>query len=490
MKFFFGGCKSNTEVVKRLKPSNILLSYFDLGKTEKLLIRNWMAKVGYKPNIFLDSGAFVASVKKKEIDIKEYVSYIEENKDDIFVYNGIDIPKDTKGVLKNQKLLEIGKLKPVYTFYVDNDIKYLKEAVEKYEYIALGGMIPYMNDTKKLQKYLAECYDIIKPSETGIKVHGIGIANFNLMKKFSFYSVDSATWLTGARFGQVFFWHENGNKSEMRTVLKNDLKRYKNEIVKHGIDYDKVLKGKECSMEYNILSMIAFMKAEESINKYYKENGIDYWNKDKKTKKKSKRKNPAGFEKNKGKIVEIRQRPEVREKWLNTMKGNLFRFESGSQAKGLPLFCNNCYVKNKCKYSPFNKSSDYYNKEIAESDNPPQVYCAMRKEFSSFLKPDSFGLRDVKTVEEAKNRLMTIQMTRASTNLYFELLDGGVLDKAVTHLLEWIYERLANVPQMEVNIHQNILYQTSQEIRNKFSDHRRKELLDILEAEEAEIIEE
>jgi len=109
---------------------------------------------------------------KIKIDINEYISFIKENKDKIEVYANLDVIGNYEATEKNQQYLEASGLRPLFTFHFGSPVEKLKNAVEKYDYIALGGLVPHSKNRKRLQNWLDRCFAVIG---TKCKVHGFGI---------------------------------------------------------------------------------------------------------------------------------------------------------------------------------------------------------------------------------------------------------------------------------------------------------------------------
>ena len=100
--------------------------------------------------------------------------------------------------------MERAGLNPLPCFHYGDDIKYLKYYVEKYDYIALGGMVPIKN--KKLAQWLDELFNNYLTDEEGnprIKIHGFGLTAIPLIIRYPWYSVDSTKWVLTGRFGGV-----------------------------------------------------------------------------------------------------------------------------------------------------------------------------------------------------------------------------------------------------------------------------------------------
>lgn len=164
------------------------------------------AKQTGKVNLFLDSGAYSAYSQGVEIKIEDYIAFIKEHQQYLEVYANLDVIGDAEATLQNQKIMEKEGLAPLPCFHYGEDIKYLKYYLERYEYIALGGMVPI--STPDLILWLDDIFhSYICDKNTGlpkVKIHGFGLTSFSLMKRYPWYSVDSTSWVVTGRMGAVY----------------------------------------------------------------------------------------------------------------------------------------------------------------------------------------------------------------------------------------------------------------------------------------------
>jgi hypothetical protein len=159
-----------------------------------------------KVNLFLDSGAFSAKTQGVEIDIKEYISFIKQNKDIITVYANLDVIGNPDASLKNLHIMEKAGLYPLPVFHYGEDPeKYLVPLLLKYKYIALGGLV--IGATPKLISWLDTIFKKYLTDKAGmpiVKVHGFGLTNFVSLLRYPWYSVDSTSWVITGRVGSIF----------------------------------------------------------------------------------------------------------------------------------------------------------------------------------------------------------------------------------------------------------------------------------------------
>lgn len=151
-------------------------------------------------NLLLDSGGFVARTKGVPIDVSKYARYINDNK----VQAAFELDTNSRSETEyNRKYLlnhTQARIIPVYHYsdFAAKDYALLDEFVRDFEYISIGGVAGEGLGTKN-EKAL---YDFIFSRTTDkVKVHGLGITALRILKRYPFYSVDSTSWLSAARFG-------------------------------------------------------------------------------------------------------------------------------------------------------------------------------------------------------------------------------------------------------------------------------------------------
>jgi hypothetical protein len=179
----------------------VLLSYYYIQNTglDVLLAKHF--DIPY-PDVFLDSGAFSAFSQGVSINVSNYIQYIHRYKHLITVYSNLDVIGSAEGTFANQKRIASEGLYPLPVFHVGEEWSYLSTYIEQYPYIALGGMVPYMKPAKRkaLMAWLLKCFRMAQGKAV---YHGFGCTVCDIMCALPWYSVDSSTWLTGFRYGEV-----------------------------------------------------------------------------------------------------------------------------------------------------------------------------------------------------------------------------------------------------------------------------------------------
>ena len=100
--------------------------------------------------------------------------------------------------------MEARGVKAIPTFHQGEDERYLEHYIRNYEYISLGGMVG--GNVKQLRIWLDRVFDrfiVDKSGQARLKVHGFGLTSYELMERYPWHSVDSATWGHAAQYGEI-----------------------------------------------------------------------------------------------------------------------------------------------------------------------------------------------------------------------------------------------------------------------------------------------
>lgn len=179
-------------------------------------------------NLLLDSGGFVARTKGINIRVQEFARYIKKN--NVKFAFELDV-MDAKTTEYNREYLmkeTAAKIIPVYHYsdFVEKNYKLLYHFIENFDYISIGGVAGEGNGRSN-EKML---YDFVfSHTQDKVKVHGLGITALGNLKNYPFYSVDSTSWLSAARFGN-FKSADDKNKVEWIKSNRHYLYNTRNEI--------------------------------------------------------------------------------------------------------------------------------------------------------------------------------------------------------------------------------------------------------------------
>lgn len=174
-------------------------------------------------DLMLDSGAFSAHNKGKEINLDEYIAYIKEYQEYLTCYVNLDIIGDAEATMRNQRAMEAAGLSPMPVFHIGEEFSYLKALMDEYDYIGIGG-IANLSGTGESFKFLNQVFGIVcdKNGYPTRKLHAFGITNTESIFGYPWYSVDSTSWLYSSRMGLLYIPRrlQNGEWDLLETTGK------------------------------------------------------------------------------------------------------------------------------------------------------------------------------------------------------------------------------------------------------------------------------
>lgn len=280
MNLYLAGFRGEKTTEAVLKMNKDFLCAFLQGtdKTIKLI-----KKVKSKSKFFVDSGAYSAWTKKKEVDIDEYIDWLNDNDEYIDICAQLDCIPGIPGRTPTNDEREYGAKKTwenyiymiqrlkspkkcLFTIHLFEDSKYLKQFLEtdfskyvkgfKPEYMAFGGMGSV--DEESRIKFIDNSFNMISKSAfPNIKVHLFGITTFSILEKFpQITSVDSTSWIMTAAMGSIFYksgtlllsdW-QLSNKKHLSHRLTSEVRK---EIERFGFTVEQLQKDPVCRCIYN-----------------------------------------------------------------------------------------------------------------------------------------------------------------------------------------------------------------------------------------------
>ena len=154
----------------------------------------------------LDSGAFTAWTKGKQVDLSEYIdTALELRAEDPLLTEvfALDVIGDHEGSLRNCEEMHRQGVNAIPCFHVDEPEEALIEMAAKYDKIALGGMVGF----KSKRAFAEQCFARVFPK----KIHGFGVGNSKDILALPWHSVDASNWELGPpKFAR---WTRFGNLS-------------------------------------------------------------------------------------------------------------------------------------------------------------------------------------------------------------------------------------------------------------------------------------
>lgn len=203
--------------------------------------------------IFVDSGAFSAMTRGIEINVDDYIDWINkfsENMVQFCCWDTIPIddmdPKETAKATWENYLYMYDKVndkeKLVYCFHFGEPIEYLHKALEfGCTRIALGGV------AKRKKAERIEFFELLKDefhNYPNVLVHAFGMTDVDLLAEYDFiHSGDSTSWLWPAKFSEcqfkcktkVYFSDKNPEKPHhINNLTDDDYFAVEDEIAEYG----------------------------------------------------------------------------------------------------------------------------------------------------------------------------------------------------------------------------------------------------------------
>lgn len=204
MKVFLAATSDKSFIPNITDSKYILESFYYFSEWQIPLIK--------KSEMFLlDSGAFTFMNGKKSNDfdgyLTRYIDFIKKHDVKYFFELDIDSVVGYNKVKQLRKRLEkeTGK-KCIPVWHKSRGKDEFLKMCDEYDYVAIGGIV-----TKEITKdqYPFFTWFLNEAHKRGCKVHGLGFTSIADLPKYHFDSVDSTSWKSGGRFGQLHIY-KNG----------------------------------------------------------------------------------------------------------------------------------------------------------------------------------------------------------------------------------------------------------------------------------------
>lgn len=189
MKIYFvvTGNKEELEVIRELKPKDILLSYWYFKNKS---LSEFCLQLGYKPNIFLDSGAYSAFTKNKTVNFLDYMKYISDNRHFLINYVALDVIGDSDLTVSFYDIMKLKGFNPIPVYHFGENHKVLEHYLNGgSRTIALGGTVPITN-----KRVIVDwCKELCNRYPT-VEFHLLGSTNKAVLESQCVSSCDSSSW--------------------------------------------------------------------------------------------------------------------------------------------------------------------------------------------------------------------------------------------------------------------------------------------------------
>lgn len=176
-------------------------------------------KAPFRPKLMLDSGAYSAWKRGVAVDLDSYMGYIDRNHDLLHTYVNLDVipgapgrpstqaevEEAAKASYRNHRRMRKAGFDPMPVFHFGESFDWLYRLLDDGEpYIGIGGM---GNTTATTQvDFLDRVFTVItdRAGIPTVRTHGLGVASFDLLRRYPFSTADATSWLMTAAMGSMF----------------------------------------------------------------------------------------------------------------------------------------------------------------------------------------------------------------------------------------------------------------------------------------------
>lgn len=174
---------------------------------------------------FLDSGAFslymLKVARRDGVDgfsfyesdeywdyVDGYASFVKNNEGAIDFYANVDVMFEPRLSWRTMRYLkEEHGLNPVPVVHMGTEVRWITKYMDAgHDLIGLGGLASGGN-TPPVRRWLDKVFDAICPPSCGrmpqVRTHGFAMTSHELMLRYPWWSVDSATWTKVGAFGSI-----------------------------------------------------------------------------------------------------------------------------------------------------------------------------------------------------------------------------------------------------------------------------------------------
>lgn len=246
-----------------------------------------------KGHLLIDSGAYSAHTRDAELNVDEYIEFLNSVDDYVHVFAQVDkIPGKFRKPKTRQELEEAPELswqnflymydrlksphKLLPIFHQGEDYKWLHNILE-WRHPVTGAKVEYMgispaNDqpVKEKIKFIDKCFDIIKKSSNpDICTHAFGMTSLYVLEMYPFTSADSTSWLlNGAngsimtKYGSVLVSEKSmNNPTHIRKMPKAAQKEIQQYVESKGYSMEKLATEYIDRIRFNIDYLLDWAKS-------------------------------------------------------------------------------------------------------------------------------------------------------------------------------------------------------------------------------------
>jgi hypothetical protein len=185
MKVYFvtTGLREEIEVIKKVRPPRLLCSFWYFKNKP---LADFCEEIGYTPEILLDSGAYSAYTKGKNVSVNGYIGYIKNNAAYISRYITADVIGNTDATYFMWRMMQVYGLDPVPVVHYGGAVA---SDMFNYGLVALGNTVGVRDKCK-----VARWCQSIKKDFPHSDLHLLGSSSRAILESGALCSCDSSSW--------------------------------------------------------------------------------------------------------------------------------------------------------------------------------------------------------------------------------------------------------------------------------------------------------
>lgn len=276
--------KKHIKLLAEENVKNVLFSYHFIKRPDELM----RLLDGYAPeHMIIDSGAFSVWSKGGKVDIDAYAQFcvdmqkrlpnIDLNIVNLDVLPGIwgfvpsqeQIDASAEEGWKNMLYLESKGLKVIHVFHQHEKFEVLDRLVEHSDYIGISPA----NDVSEKEK-LAWTNQVYARIKDKVRTHGFAVTSHRQLYKYPFYSADSSSWVTPARYGRIPIMNDRHEVKTFSYKNQNDFEKYWKYLKDVGIE---TISNPLSWSGRTRIAIKTYQKLEEVATKLWEQRGVT-WN--------------------------------------------------------------------------------------------------------------------------------------------------------------------------------------------------------------------
>lgn len=187
----------------KLMPVAFKSHYLDSGSFSLMVNAKRYAKANNcDPMLYYDTAEFWQYVD-------DYCKFVTKYRAAIDDHSVMDVIPNAERTWKCQQYMEDYGLNPVPVVHYGTDLKWLKKYMDRgHKFIAIGVMGKH--GQVECRNWLDKVFQMVSDPDgfPVVKLHGFAITRWELLVRFPWWSVDSASWLKIGAFGGVMLPHK------------------------------------------------------------------------------------------------------------------------------------------------------------------------------------------------------------------------------------------------------------------------------------------